>query len=236
MPPKVLTFESELIDLETLTKNVKHFTFSVPDGFSYEPGQFVSLLINNPEGKRIRRPYSIASSPMEGKSIQLCLNLVSKGLASTFLFNLKKGDKVTFLGPMGKFVLKDTNKDLIFIATGTGIAPFRGMIYHVLKQGNSYNILLLKCVRYEDEILYAKFFSALLEEYPNFRVHDIVSRPKESYDGKKGYVQDLIEEHLPKDYEGDFYLCGLWAMIHSCKDLLIKKGIAKERIHFERYD
>ena len=230
-----MRFEAELLDVKQLTLTVKHFTFSVPDGFSFIPGQYVSLLVPFLDGKLVKRPYSIASSPSQKGVINLTIKNVEGGHGTSFLFTMQKGDTLTFIGSLGAFTLRNKESNLVFISTGTGIGPFRSMIKDLLEHGAQQQVYLFTGYRYEEEILYDEEFTTLAKKYTNFHYYTIFSQPKNTT-SEKGRVQDLLAKHLPQDFQGDFYLCGLHDMIDETKTFLEGKGFAKEHIYFERYD
>ena len=177
----------------------------------------------------------MVSSPEE-KEIELCVKNTG-GSGSKYLFSLKEGEEVEFLGPMGKFGVnkKLKNHDLIFIAVSTGIAPLKSMIFDLLESGFKKKIILIKSARHEEDMLYDEEFSVLKEKYSNFEFHNILSQPKEKTENK-GYVQDFIEKFTPKNFDGDFYICGLSPMINAVKEILDSRGVKEDRIFYEKYD
>ena len=232
---KITKFESEILEVNQETPSVKTIRFSVPEEFEFNPGQFVAFILDT-DGKEERRFYSIAK---HGKGyIEAAINKVKNGRVSPIIHNWKKEDKVKIHGPLGMFVLKKDafEKENIFIATGTGVAPFAAMIPKLLS-GTDKKVILLAGYKHENEIIYDKFFSDLNKNNKNFEYHAVISRPENpQYKGSIGRVQSLIENHLPHNFAGDVYLCGLYEMIKDVEQMLIQKGIAKERIIFERYD
>ncbi|MFT7615350.1 MAG: ferredoxin-NADP reductase [Candidatus Woesearchaeota archaeon] len=236
-PKAIKRFESKLLSIVDTTPTVREFVFEAPADFVFTAGQFVTIFFNKGEDK-FRRQYSIASSPTESQ-IKLCVKRVETGPGTEYLFNLKAEDVVDMMAPLGVFVLKEQSqsKDIVFIATGTGIAPFRSMIIDLLSKEYSHNIILLSGVRYENEILYHEEFTLLAEKHKKFSYHPIVSQPKEvSFEGETGRVQKLISEHVSENSPSHFYLCGLYAMIHESAKLLTKMGVKREQVFFERYD
>jgi len=232
MPEK---FESTLQDITLLTPTVKSLFFSVPSSFVFKGGQFVISSIYLPDGKKIKRSYSIASAPYLTDKIELCIKLVEGGPGSTHYFSMKKGDTIEFFGPFGHFYCVPKGKPLVFIATGTGLSPLRSMIQDLLHSGYKETITLLTGFRYESEILYADEWKELKKNHPNFFYHTIISKPQHHYQGDKGRVQMLVKKYITDIYS-DFYLCGLWAMIEETRKLLLDMGVAKDSIYFERYD
>src|SRR5213596_4033482 len=110
------------------------FTFENEPVFDFEPGQFISLFAEK-EGKRISRPYSIASWPENKDYLELCIKIVEGGFMSNYLHHVAPGTKLQAIAPLGTFVLLEPPdypiRDTVFVATGTGVAPFVGMISHI---------------------------------------------------------------------------------------------------------
>ncbi|MBI5389865.1 FAD-dependent oxidoreductase [Candidatus Woesearchaeota archaeon] len=229
-------FSGKLLAVKELAPEVRHFVFEVPSTFTFLPGQYVFVQIPLSDGKHLKKPYSIASSPHQQGTLELCLNLVKGGQGSGYLFQLKRGETVDFTGPMGRFTIHGPDKPAIFIATGTGIAPFRSMISTLLTSGKQQSFILLAGYRKEDSELYGDTFRELAREHRNFSYHSIISQPHPTSAGKKGRVQLLVEKYLPPLFTGDIYLCGLREMVDETTKLLLSKGIDESRIHFERYD
>lgn len=228
----IRTFDSEILSIGNVNDSVKIFKLSKPEDFEFLAGQYVSISVPF-EGKKLRRPYSIASSPKE-KEIELCIKIVD-GVASNFLKTLKQGDKVELFGPAGKFTIKNPDNEIVFISTGTGITPFRSMIYDLLEKGFNKKIILIYGFRKEDNVLYEKEFSEFAEKQLNFEFHTVLSRP-EKYHKDKGHVQDFFEKYIPENFNGDFYLCGLSQMTNAAVEKLKSLGFNEEQIYYEKYD
>lgn len=229
-------FESRILGSKYLNSSVKCLKFSVPKDFNFKAGQYLSLSVFI-DGKKFRNPYSIATIP-NNKFAEFCIKLVEGGKASDFVKNLKKGDEVELFGPAGKFVIDENseNKDLIFISAGTGISTFISMIPYLLKKEFKNKIILLKGFVNENEILYDEEFLKLQEKYKNFEFHNVLSNPKNKKFENKGYVQNFIDKYTPKNFQGNFYICGLGEMIDSVVKKLEDKGVKKNKIFFEKYN
>ena len=213
-----IKFESELLEIKDLTKDVKHFVFSTSENFTFEAGQFVNIAID-----KVRRPYSIASSP-EKDNIELCVKLVENGQFTPKLFKLNEGDKIQVIGPMGHFKIKDTKKDLVFISTGTGVTPFRSML---LNNKFKNKITLIAGYKHQEDELYGEEFRKLEKINTNFEYLVVFSREKEHH-----HVQDVLKDYNQK--KTDYYICGLKEMVFSVKEMLEENKI--QDIFFERYD
>jgi ferredoxin-NADP reductase len=228
--------KAKLISSFELAPQVHHFVFSVPDveQLHFKPGQFVSFneLLN---GKKITRPYSIASLP-DGNRFELCLNLVQEGLFSHFLFEMKPGDSVEMSAPLGFFVVRNPTKEALFIATGTGIAPFRPMVPDFLSHPQAAQLTLLFGLRYENSIYYRQEFEEFAAEHSNFRFWPTLSRPEPSWNGRTGHIQVHLLEAIGDRRDMDVYICGLKAMVDDVRAILKGLGFDRKQIIFEKYD
>lgn len=216
----------------------RHIEFFFPPGtdFDFIPGQFVSVRYPH-DGKLIRRAYSIASPPAFKDHIDLCLKLVHDGVVTPWLWTFKGDEQIQIQGPYGKFILPgEIDFDPVFVATGTGIAPFRSMIHTLLKNGFERKLMLLFGVRYENMIPYTEEWLALKERYPNFIYIPTISRPSAGWKGEQGYVQTKVEKFFGSPEGKRVYICGLNEMIQAVKEACLKTGYAPAQIFYERYD
>jgi ferredoxin-NADP reductase len=232
------TYETTIEVTDLVTPRNMHLRFRLPEGkeMHFHAGQFVQVFVPQPDKPR-RTSYSIASAPQNGTFFELCVTHVDGGKSSSYLHSLKKGDKVTVLGPLGKFTLREPlRSDSVFIATGSGIAPFRSMINDQLAKQTPKNLYLLFGNRFDDDIIYRKEWQDLAIKYKNFKYFFTLSRPTEKWIGAKGYVQEKIAEFIPNPKDKDFYICGLSKMINDVQDKLLSLGVSKDQIHYEKYD
>ncbi|MBI5803528.1 FAD-dependent oxidoreductase [Candidatus Pacearchaeota archaeon] len=229
-------FASQVLEKKMLTPSVVNLKFSLPEDFDFKPGQYLSIARITAEGKKLRTPYSIATIPGNGFG-EFCIRVVNIGRSSEYLSKLEKGDEIELFGPLGKFTIPDSskNKDLVFISAGTGISAFISMIPALLKSGFKKKMILIKGFKNEDDVLYEKEFTELSKKYKNFKFYNVLSQPKNNFENK-GYVQDFIGKYTSKDFQGDFYICGLKEMIFGVVSKLKSQGIAEDRIFFEKYD
>ncbi len=225
-----------LVGSRELAPEVRHFVFEVPTvkDLRFTPGQFVSFE-ETLGGRKITRAYSIASPP-EGNRFELCLNLVQDGTFTPYLFHMKPGDSVEMTPPLGFFTLRDPAKDALFVATGTGIAPFRSMAPDYLKHPEAKELTLLLGVRYENSIYYGEEFEALAREHSNFRFWPTLSRPEPSWNGRNGHVQLHLLEAIGDRRDMDVYVCGLKTMVDDVRGILKALGFDRKQIIVEKYD
>lgn len=229
-----------MLDWKELAPEVHHFQFEVPgvDQLHFTPGQFVSVVEHKGE-KEITRAYSIAS-PRGSNRFELCLNRVPEGLVSSWLFELKPGDEIDMREPLGYFTLRHPGRRAVFVATGTGIAPFRSMLLDHLPRTQP-EITLLFGVRYEEGLLYGEELTKLAEQYPSFRFLPTITRPSEKWTGRTGRVQTYLDEALalrtPIEISNvDVYICGLKEMVNDVRKELKERGFDRKQIIYEKYD
>jgi NAD(P)H-flavin reductase len=203
--------------------------------FHFEPGQYVSLH-RQENGKEIIRHFSIASPPTADNRIELC---IAEGtpIARQGGSGPRAGESVRLSGPGGSFRLREPLAgDLLFIATGTGISPFRPMIARALEIGAAgERVDLLYGIRTQDDILFRSELETLARRDPRFHFHPTLSRPAPGWLGLVGHVQTHLPLALAGRTDLDVYLCGRKDMLHAMRPLLAGHGVAADRIHHERY-
>lgn len=230
---------ASFIRREEIAPGFASFVFEAGDSepFGFVPGQFVSFTAEI-GGKPITRAYSIASAPDPAgasRRFELYLNLAPGGIFSPVLFAMKPGDTVEMRPPLGMFVLRQPPRDSVFIATGTGIAPFRSMLQAHLN-GSSPRFTLLFGARYESHLMYRAEFEDLAALYPRFGFWPTLSRPEPGWNGRSGHVQAHLEEALGGRRDVDVYLCGLKLMVDDVRARLKAAGFDRKQIFYEKYD
>src|SRR6202158_5130360 len=180
------------ISLSAPTKQLEFQVSAVPR-FGFVAGQWLSFKTNKPDGEEITRAYSIASPPGEDNRFALCLNRVQDGFMSNFLCDMKEGEEITCQGPFGDFILRPPLRDTVFIATGTGVAPFRSILHWLLAdpvRHQDKTLWLLFGNRTEKDIYYHEEFLKLAAQHSNFRYLPTLSRGAPEWQGLRGYVQE----------------------------------------------
>ena len=204
-------FVARVLENRQLTEFVFEPLLELDKPMEWQAGQYMMLL-------PVHRSYSISSLPTDPKQITLCVDTRPGGPGSQLVRSLKPNDKVFFKGPLGKFKIQNSKfKKNIFIATGTGIGPFKAMIPAVGGQ-------LFWGLRHKTENYFQEFFTELKEKYQNFDYKMVYSE-----EGK--HVTEFV---LPQT-ETAYYLCGNMNMIKDVTTKLETGGVAPENIHFESY-
>ena len=230
-------FQAEVWRIRSLTPEVREIQFQLrePPEIVFKPGQFVSFqLLSGETGRVVTRPYSIASAPFERQQITVVLNYVPGGPGSSYLFSLKEGDRVQFRGPAGSFYLRDDpTRDLLFVATGTGIAPIRSMLLDLTARHDPRSARLYWGLRGEQDLYYQDELDRLSTEHANVQVIVTLSRPARSWAGRTGRVTRLVDEEIRSVDTLAVYLCGNSAMITEVTAILSSKGLCP--IYREKY-
>jgi NAD(P)H-flavin reductase len=226
-------FAARTEHIRKLTQDVKEIRFALlkPDTIDFKPGQFVSFDVLNPRtGRTVTRPYSIASPPSQRNGVMLVLNLVPDGPGSTYLFGLREGDVVEFKGAAGTFYLRDEpDRDLLFIATGTGIAPFRSMLHDLADRRFPRGVTLYWGLRRQQDLYYQDELEALAGRLPGFTAVTTLSRPEPGWTGETGRVTRLAEERVRSVKHLAVYLCGNSGMLQDVSEIINKKGLCPIR-------
>ena len=234
-----------------LSELTRRFWIQIPsmESFDFKPGQFVTLdlPIHEKPNKRIRS-YSISSWPDGTNVLELVIVLLEGGAGTNYLFNeIKEGSELTLRGPQGIFTLpEEIEKDLFFICTGTGIAPFRSMAHHILNHNIPHkNIYLIFGCRHFGDCLYEKELKELDAEMPNFHYIPTFSRETSSDPLiRTGYVhavyEDICRNQQAASPSGElspaaFFLCGWKNMIDEAKQRIQALGYDRKAIHQELY-
>ncbi len=219
-----------------LTPTVFELSFETDKQLQFEAGQFISIVIPGagPKGRDLRRAYSIASSP-EKHPIELCVKLVEGGPGTQYLYRLRPNDIFKGIAPYGDFTYQvKPKRHACFIATGTGIAPFRSMAMSKhFRENLPASAICLLGVRTESELLYQE----KVDGFTDVKLINTVSQPSANWQGFKGRVTDYLR-NLGSDYpwlDSEFYLCGNGDMIKEVKAFLAEKGVDKDSVHQEKY-
>ena len=208
------------------------------------------LVANNDEP--VFRAYSMANHPAEGNRVMLNVRIATPppalwneappGLASSYIFNLKSGDKVTISGPYGEFFIKDTEREMVYIGGGAGMAPMRSHLFHLfqtLKTGRKVSFWYgARSVR---EMFYDEHFKEIENKFPNFSYNVALSEPMEedNWSGHTGFIHQVLHDEYLKNHEDpteiEYYMCGPPPMINACDGMLDSLGVDKEMIAYDSF-
>lgn len=228
------SYRVKVASVRLLAPEVSELTLIVmdPPALTFQAGQAVAIAVPTSKAP-IRRYYSLTSSPSASDRISLLFDQGEQGIGSEFLRNQTVGQEFVIQGPFGSFCLQDDpDRELLFVATGTGIAPIRSMIVSVLENGTSQPITLLWGLRRQSDLYFIEEFKSWTHQYPHFNFILTLSQGDSRWFGHKGRVTHLLRDM--KDLERyAVYVCGGRKMVSEVTALLHQRGVT--RIYRERH-
>ena len=238
---KVKEVEKETDEAATI-----HFWHPLNEVIVYRPGQFLTLLLPTEDGSKLRRSYSMSSSPYTDVSLAITVKRIPGGFASNMLLDtIKEGDILEAVEPMGSFFPKqedDQVRQVVFIGAGSGITPLFSILKSILIVEPESSVFLVYGSRKEDTIIFKNKIAALKEKYGDrFQVVHTLSQPSESWSGETGRLNKThilkILGQLPdlNSNEAEYYLCGPEDMIDEAKSALSILGVPDPKVRRESF-
>ena len=198
------------------------------------------------------RAYSMANHPAEGNIIMLNVRIatpppalwdqVPPGIASSYIFNLKKGDKVTISGPFGEFFAKETDREMVYLGGGAGMAPMRSHLFDLLEtKKTKRKITFFYGARSAKEMFYHDDFIKLEKEHPNFKYIVGLSEPmpEDNWEGPTGFIHNVALDSYLNDHDDpseiEYYMCGPPMMIDACDKMLYDLGVERDMIAYDSF-
>jgi len=239
------------VQLEAPPYDINFSDFDIPEEYrgDWERFKFFDLKAKNDE--TVIRAYSMANYPEEKGILKFNIRIatpppgksdIPPGIMSSFVFNLKPGDKVTVMGPFGEFFAKDTDAEMVFIGGGAGMAPMRSHIFDQLKRLDSKRkISFWYGARSMREAFYSEEYDKLAEENDNFEWHLALSdpQPEDNWNGLTGFIHNVLFEQYLKDHPApedcEFYMCGPPMMNAAVIKMLEDLGVEKENIMLDDF-
>ncbi|WP_220720539.1 NADH:ubiquinone reductase (Na(+)-transporting) subunit F [Agarivorans litoreus] len=234
------------IQIEAPAHHVKYSDFDVEEQYRGDWEHFGFFNLESKVDEETIRAYSMANYPEEEGIIMLNVRIATPppnnmslpcGKMSSYIFNLKPGDKVTISGPFGEFFAKDTDAEMVFIGGGAGMAPMRSHIFDQLKRLNSKRkISFWYGARSRREIFYEEDFDMLARENENFEWHVALSDPQpgDDWEGKTGFIHNVLFENYLRDHDApedcEYYMCGPPVMNAAVINMLKDLGVEDENI------
>lgn len=196
----------------------------------YIAGQYGSLLLDGQ-----RRPLSFATPP-EATKIEFLVDVSPNGVCSNFIKDVQPGAIYELLAPYGRFTLPEAiSRPMLFVATGSGIAPVRAQIQQALALGTTQNLILLFGNKNEEFAFLDEEFTALSTQHPNFKFLPILSEPTPSWTGRQGLVTEAMTQVVEDIAQWDIYVCGNPTMVKDVRAIAEQLGVPKEQVHFEQF-
>ena len=199
----------------------------------YLPGQYARLHI---PGTDEWRSYSFANRPNAENQLQFLIRLLPDGVMSNYLRGrCDVGQTIMMEAPLGSFYLREVERPLVFVAGGTGLSAFLGMLDTIAEQDNAPAIHLYYGVNTEADLCEQQRLQAYAERIPQFSYHPIVGRGTDTWTGKTGFIQQHLDKDQLAENAFDMYLCGPPPMIEAVKTWLDDQALSNYRIYSEKF-
>lgn len=225
--------------------------FSVAEKYKAAWKQFNLLTLKSRSDQPVNRAYSLANPPIETDPLKFTIRIATPppgkgelppGVGSSYVFNLKPGDRVTVSGPYGEFFAKETEREMCFLGGGAGMAPLRS---HVRQQLLAFNtkrrITFWYGARSRQEMFYDEEFKELQAKFPNFTYHVALSdpQPEDKWDGPVGFIHQVARDTYlakhPDPTEIEYYLCGPPLMVAAVERMLYDLGVESGMIAYDKF-
>jgi Na+-transporting NADH:ubiquinone oxidoreductase subunit F len=239
------------IQIEAPPHELSYSEFDIEDEYREDWDKFDLWRYKSVVKEPIMRAYSMANYPDEKGIIMLNVRIcppppnapdAPPGQMSSYIFNLKPGDKVTISGPYGEFFARDTDNEMVFIGGGAGMAPMRSHIWdQLLRLKTKRKITYWYGARSLKEMFYVDELNELQEKFPNFKWYVALSDPlpEDNWDGPTGFIHDVLYEMYIKDHEApedcEYYMCGPPMMANAVTNMLLEQGVERENIMFDDF-
>jgi Na+-transporting NADH:ubiquinone oxidoreductase subunit F len=225
--------------------------FDIPEPFAtvWENQHVFDYIARNPETGR-RNNYSLASNQQTERTLRFNVRIATPppgqdcapGVGSSYVFNLKPGDIVSAIGPFGDFHVKPTQREMLYIGGGAGMAPLRAQLSHLLEtEQTARKVSFWYGARSKQEIFYEDYFQSLAKAHHNFAFHIALSSPlpEDNWTGHLGFIHEVVLEKYLREHtnpEGvEYYLCGPPMMIKACTRMLADIGVPTHHIAYDEF-
>lgn len=212
-----------------------HFELVDPSSIQFYAGQYLNIKVADDQR---RRAFSLVSTPDVHHGVSIVAEILPDGKASAMFANMQPGVEVEILAPLGKFMVNEVNpgEKLLFVATGSGIAPLYSMINDQLRnKGDTRPIRLHWGLRKEEDIFWLDNLMRLQSEYDNFVFDLVLSKPLDGWELCWGHVQDCIRRDLSDLVGWEAYVSGNKPMIEETRELLLSRGLKEDQFYREQF-
>jgi Na+-transporting NADH:ubiquinone oxidoreductase subunit F len=237
----VKEYRTTVASITDLTHDIKGIRFRLPEGetIRFKAGQYMQLKAP-PYGdvkEETFRAYSIASAPSDDAAVELIIRLVPEGIVTTYVFeHMNEGDAATLNGPYGDFFLQESDREIVFIAGGSGLAPIRSIVLDMIDKGITHRKarFFFGAVGLRD-LYYVEEFERIAAEHPWFEFIPALSGDEEGHDYQRGLITDVVDRHYEGFDNHEAYLCGSPGMIDACIRVLTGKEMPEDRIFYDKF-
>lgn len=224
-------FIATVVSKEKISAKVYLVRFTVPTIFTFIAGQTVMMYV----APGVNRVMSISSSPYQSGYLEMIHDVSPGGPGSQWTVGANIGDTIQMMGPLGRFVLTETDLPKVFVATGTGVAPYYSILNQLLHDGKKISIYLYWGLRFEEDIFWREKFEEAAKKFPGFTFSLSLSQSTSLWTGNRGHVTEQVIKNIEIFRNSEFYLCGNKKMVSEMTEQLLRKNIEKGRIHSELF-
>ena len=230
-------FEAEVVENVQLTHDIHKIKVKLkdPSSIEYLAGQYVEFDI--PELDETRA-YSMATKFDDSGEMEFHIKRVPNGVGSNYLCDIEEGESLTGSGPYGKMQLVDRQKDIVFVAGGSGMAPIKSLVEELLSENYQHEAWFFYGARTTKDLYYMEYWQNLDDKYKNFHFIPALSDQEDlsKWDGETGYIADVVGKHMDKNLEHmDAYLCGPPILIETSTNALYKRGLKMSNIFYDEF-
>lgn len=245
IPPElfnVKAYTAEVAALTDLTYDIKQVNLKLldPPRVEFKAGQFMQLEVPEYEltDEPVYRAYSMSGDPADQESVEFMIRLVPNGICTTYVHKLlKAGDKINLNGPYGEFFLRDTEREIICIAGGSGMAPIKSILLDMKRRQINRRTRFFFGARTTKDLFLLDEMAALEKDLPDFRFIPALSQPapEDNWSGDAGLITDVVDRHLESGDNVEAYLCGSPGMIKACVEVLTRRGVPEALIYYDSF-
>jgi Na(+)-translocating NADH:ubiquinone oxidoreductase F subunit len=231
---------------------IRFADFDIPEPYAtvWQQHHVFDLVAQNPENTPRRNNYSLASNPATDRQLRLNVRIATPppgqdcppGIGSSYMFNLRPGDTITAIGPSGDFHPRPTQREMVYIGGGAGMAPLRSHLAHLFEtEQTARRVSFWYGARSRQELFYDDYFTALAAQHGNFSFHQALSEPlpEDAWDGHIGFIHTVVQREYLASHPNlralEFYLCGPPQMIKACTAMLAELGVAPQQVAYDEF-
>jgi Na+-transporting NADH:ubiquinone oxidoreductase subunit F len=235
-------FQTVVTSIRDLTYDIKEVCLHLQnnEAVSFRPGQYIQMKV--PGRAEVEEPlyrsFSIASDCVDRQNITLFIRHIPNGVCTTYIHErLRAGDTITLVAPLGDFYLRDSDRDILFVAGGSGMAPIRSILLGMIRRQIRRPALYFYGAKAQRDLYFVDDMRAIEGQLPGFRFVPALSAPlpEDAWNGERGLITEVVDRHVLPGHPLDAYLCGSPMMVNACVKVLKAKGLPDERIFFDRF-